>query len=128
MQQSPDIPDLSSGTANPLLAPISIAAAFSSLVAWNTKGVGSLGTFFCVGTGIIGAWGFWAVRIMASRPVSLLLTPPSDAFLRFLVHFQENRRRQAHIYLVIWKQNSRECSEERMEGSSKGELALEDHG
>ena len=74
MQQSPDIPDLSSGTTNPLLAPISIAAAFSSLVAWNTEGVGSLGTFFCVGTGIIGTWGFWAVRIIASHSVLLLLT------------------------------------------------------
>jgi hypothetical protein len=72
MQQSPDIPDLSSGTTNPLLAPISIAAAFSSLVAWNTEGVGALGTFFCVGTGIIGTWGFWAVRIIASHSVLLL--------------------------------------------------------
>jgi hypothetical protein len=102
MQQSPDIPDLSSGTTNPLLAPISIAAAFSSLVAWNTKGVGSLGTFFCVGTGMIGAWGFWAVCIIISRSVSLL-NPSSDALLRFLVYLQENRRRQAHLYLVIWQ-------------------------
>jgi len=67
---SPDIPDLSSGTSNPLLAPVSIAAAISSLVAWNADGVGSLGTFMSVGNGIIGAWGFWAMLFSGSSYTS----------------------------------------------------------
>ena len=61
--QSPDIPDLSDSNSNPLLVPISTAAAASALVAWNAKGVGSLGAFMSLGNGIIGMWGFWAVGV-----------------------------------------------------------------
>lgn len=67
---SPDIPDISDRDSNPLLAPISIAAAASSLLAWNAKGVGSLGVFMSIGTGVIGAWGFWAMLFSGSSYIS----------------------------------------------------------
>ncbi|KAG8759038.1 hypothetical protein FRC14_006870 [Serendipita sp. 396] len=56
--------------SHPLLAPVSVGASLSAIVAWNSKGVGSLGTFLCFGNGIIGAWGFWAMLFAGSSRVS----------------------------------------------------------
>jgi len=63
-------PDTSSGTTHPLLAPMAVGASVSAFIAWNTKGVGSLGTFVCVSNGAIGIWGFWALLFSGSGKVS----------------------------------------------------------
>ncbi|CAG8631162.1 14560_t:CDS:2 [Acaulospora colombiana] len=77
-------PEDSSGTntpANhPLMTPVTICAALSSLIAWNSKDIGSLGVFVCVGTGIIGAWGFWT-RINA-HPLTCLAIKRQQVFKR----------------------------------------------
>jgi hypothetical protein len=56
-------PEAHTGASHPLMTPVTICAVLSSLIAWNSKNIGSLGIFVCIGTGIVGAWGFWTVSI-----------------------------------------------------------------
>ncbi|PVG00183.1 hypothetical protein CPB86DRAFT_813242 [Serendipita vermifera] len=55
---------------HPLMTPVTICAALSALIAWNSKGIGSLGVFVCIGTGIVGAWGFWTMLFAGSSHYS----------------------------------------------------------
>src|SRR3712207_5960586 len=57
----PSITPETSQASHPLLPPLTIGAGVSALIAWNTKGVGSLGTFVTLGNGLTAAWGFWTV-------------------------------------------------------------------
>ncbi|CAG7846626.1 SubName: Full=Uncharacterized protein {ECO:0000313/EMBL:CCA74539.1} [Serendipita indica DSM 11827] len=56
--------------SHPLLPPLTIGAGFSALLAWNSKGIGSLGTFVSLGNGLAAAWGFWTLLFSGSSYIS----------------------------------------------------------
>lgn len=74
------------------MAPMAVGASISAFVAWNTKGVGALGTFVCVGNGIVGIWGFWAVSSVSLIWQIIIYTRPVTLF-RLGEGIEENRCR-----------------------------------
>ncbi|EPS98551.1 hypothetical protein FOMPIDRAFT_1097565, partial [Fomitopsis schrenkii] len=58
-----DLPSYSTARniTHPLLAPLSTACALISIIAYNTKSVGSLGLLVSVGTAIVSLWGIWVM-------------------------------------------------------------------
>ncbi|RPD66158.1 hypothetical protein L226DRAFT_609053 [Lentinus tigrinus ALCF2SS1-7] len=55
---------------HPLLEPLSAACLLISFISYNTTSVGSLGMLLCIGTGLIGGWGFWAILFAGSSRIS----------------------------------------------------------
>ena len=52
---------MGSNTGHPLLAPLSTACGFISIITYNTKSVGSLGLLVSMGTAVVSLWGIWVV-------------------------------------------------------------------
>ena len=57
-------PKQPSSPDHPLLEPMTSACLLISFLSYNTSTVGSLGFLICLGSGIIGLWGLWAVSIL----------------------------------------------------------------
>ncbi|KAF8163352.1 hypothetical protein B0H34DRAFT_795071 [Crassisporium funariophilum] len=62
--------DTQPSPSHPLLAPLTIAANLSALLAWNTHDVGPLATVFFCSSLTIGLWGLWALVFAGSSSIS----------------------------------------------------------
>jgi hypothetical protein len=58
------------------LTTLCIAGAF---IGWNYLDIGSLGVLFSLGNGVVGAWGFWTVRIDLFNSMPLPRTVDNDS-------------------------------------------------
>ena len=50
-------------TGHPMLVPLTVLCVAGAFIGWNYLDIGSLGVLFSLGNGVVGAWGFWIVRI-----------------------------------------------------------------
>jgi hypothetical protein len=68
--QTPSPSPLSDGpttkivTGHPMLVPLTTMCIAGAFISWNSLNIGSLGILLSLGNGIVGAWGFWTVRII----------------------------------------------------------------
>ena len=46
-----------------MLVPLTVLCIAGAFIGWNYLDIGSLGVLFSLGNGVVGAWGFWIVRI-----------------------------------------------------------------
>jgi len=66
-------------TGHPMLVPLTTGCIASAFIGWNYLNVGSLGVLFSLGNGVVGAWGFWTVRIYLFDSMAPLRTVDHDS-------------------------------------------------
>lgn len=47
-----------------MLVPLTALCIAGAFIGWNYLDIGSLGVLFSLGNGVVGAWGFWTVRVV----------------------------------------------------------------
>jgi hypothetical protein len=69
-----DRPITAIATGHPMLVPLTALCITGAFIGWNSLDIGSLGVLFSLGNGVVGAWGFWTVRVVLFNPMSSFRT------------------------------------------------------
>ncbi|KAI0336560.1 hypothetical protein GY45DRAFT_1350267 [Cubamyces sp. BRFM 1775] len=88
---------------HPLLGPLSSVCVLISFIAYNTTSVGGLSFLICLGSGVIGAWGLWAV--LFSGPSYLSRKTGAD---KRTSRFLFGNKAAASVQKKLWKKGQRE--------------------
>lgn len=66
-----------------MLVPFTALCIAGAFIGWNYLDIGSLGVLFSLGNGVVGAWGFWVVRVLLFHSTSPLQIIDDDLQMLF---------------------------------------------
>lgn len=89
-----DRPTTTIATGHPMLVPLTVLSIAGAFIGWNYLDIGSLGVLFSLGNGVVGAWGFWTVRIELFNSMTPLRTVDHDRRCSSRVQLQSHAKQR----------------------------------